>query len=296
MQVFVLGANGLLGSNVVRTAQTRGHDVVGTYHTSNPAFDVPLKPADIRDTNRVREILSEYSPDVVVNCAALTDVDGCEADPDGAFAVNAKAPGEIAAICSERDIKFVQVSTDYVFDGLGHEPYSETDETNPIQVYGESKLAGERAVRETTAETYIVRLSFLYGIHQSNNVLTGFPEWVRSRLDQNKPTELFLDQHVTPTRAGQAAETIFELIKRGKSETVHVACRSCVTPYKFGKMVCRRMKAEPELLLASSMADVEREAERPTHTCFDVNCIESLIGRPQPSLEEDISLIENAFV
>lgn len=296
MRVLVLGANGLLGSNVVKTAQMRGHDVAGTYHTSNPAFDVPLKSADIRDTDRIREILSEYSPDVAVNCAALTDVDGCEADLDKAFAINANAPGEIAAVCSEMDIKFVQVSTDYVFDGSIDEPYSETDDPNPIQVYGESKLAGEQAVRGTTAETYIVRLSFLYGIHRANNTLSGFPEWVRDRLDKNESTPLFVDQYVTPTRAGQAAATILEVINRENSGTVHVACRSCVTPYMFGELICQRMNAEPDLLVESSMSDVEREAKRPTYTCFEVNRVESFLGRPQPSLEGDISLIESAFV
>jgi len=103
------------------------------------------------------------------------------------------------------------------------------------------------------------------------------------------------DQHVTPTRAGQAASTILELAEQRKVGTVHVACRSCVTPYEFGEAIRRRMNASSELLESGSMSDVDRSAERPKYTCLDVTHVADLLDRPQPTLDDDLIAIESVF-
>jgi len=178
MRVLVVGSNGLLGGNVVETAREQGFEAAGTYHMSKPSFEIPLEKLDLREVEQLRSIVNEFSPHVVVNCAAMTDVDGCESDPDTACAVNGDAPGVIAEICDEANSYLVHVSTDYVFDGCARRPYKESDDPSPKQVYGESKLAGERSVRDTEADALVTRLSFVYGIHRSNGELTGFPAWV----------------------------------------------------------------------------------------------------------------------
>lgn len=289
MTVLVLGANGLLGSNVVRVARDRDRSIVGTYHTTEPSFDLPLQQCDVRDAASVRELLDEWDVDVVVNCAAVTDVDRCEADPDAALAVNAEAPGDLAALCAETGRTFVHVSTDYVFDGTAERPYAESDDVGPVQTYGRSKLEGERAVRGVAPESLIVRLSFVYGVHRSTGDLSGFPAWVLERFEAGDEVPLFADQHVSPSRAGQSARTILDLLEAGATGTVHVACRSCVTPYEFGALLRRRVDATTELLEEGSMADIDRSAERPAYTCLDVSRVEELLNRPQPTLQKDIS-------
>ena len=295
MRLLIIGANGLLGSNVVSEARSRGLDVVGTYHSERPSFDISLHQLDLRERDRIASLVDRVEPEAVVNCAALTDVDGCEADPERARAINAAAPGELAAICDGRETAFLHVSTDYVFDGRAEEPYPETAIPNPIQAYGETKLDGERAVSEAAAGALLVRLSFVYGVHRGTNSLAGFPAWVRDRLDAGEDTPLFTDQHVTPSRAGQAAATMLDLLELDANGTYHVACRSCVTPYEFGDEIRTRMGVSRDLIARGSQADVDRLAERPRSTCLDVSTVESELGRPQPTLSEDLDAIADVL-
>ena len=295
MHLLVLGANGLLGSNIIAVARDRGWTVTGTYHSERPAFEISLHQLDITDTDAIQEIISEADPDWIVNCAAMTDVDGCEEAPEQAYEVNACAPGDIAELCVERSIRLLHVSTDYVFDGTGQGRYDENASGNPIQEYGASKLAGERAVTDIDPDALIARLSFVYGIHRSTDELTGFPAWVRGQLVDGDRTPLFTDQHVTPTRAGQAAETFCGLIEVDERGTFHIAARSCVTPYEFGAEIGRRLDAEDALLVKGSLSAVDRAAERPMHTCLDVAHVEKRLERTQPALEEDLDAIADVF-
>lgn len=295
MHLLVLGANGLLGSNVVAAARNQDVAVTGTYHSSAPSFDIPLRQLDITDTAKVRRVITEVDSDWVINCVAMIEVDGCEESTTRAHAVNADAPGEIASVCASNGMELLHVSTDYVFDGTATEKYSEDATTNPIQVYGESKLAGERAVRDAASDALIPRLSFVYGIHRSGGKLTGFPAWVRDRLLEGEETPLFTDQYVTPTRAGAAAETFLEFIDRNSGGIYHLAARSCVTPYVFGESIAQRMDADLDLLVPGSQTDVDRPAERPSYTCLDVERIEDELGHTQPTLDQDLNEIWDAF-
>ena len=295
MRLLVVGANGLLGSNVVHAGQQRGWSVCGTYHSTRPGFDIPLTQFDLQRYGSFADVLTEHDPDVVVNCAAMTDVDGCETEPERARVLNGDAPGELAAACTANDVEFVHVSTDYVFDGTERHSYTESAETNPRQVYGESKLAGEQAVTEETTDALVARLSFVWGIHRSTGDLTGFPAWVRGRLRSGDTVPLFTDQWVTPTRAGQAAETLLDLIEQDATGLFHVACSSCVSPYEFGEVIAEYVDAGEDLLSKGSMEDVERDATRPTCSCLDVERVEATLGRSQPTIREDVEAVRDAF-
>ena len=295
MNLLVLGANGLLGSNVIAAARDRGWTVTGTYHSERPAFEISHYQLDITDTDAVQDVISKAAPDWIINCAAMTDVDGCEETPEQAHDVNARAPGNIAELCVERSIRLLHVSTDYVFDGTGQGRYDENASGNPIQEYGASKLASEHAVTDVDPDALIARLSFVYGIHQSTEELTGFPAWVRGQLVDGDRTPLFTDQHVTPTRAGQAAETFCGLIEADERGTFHIAARSCVTPYEFGAEIGRRLDAGDALLMEGSLSDVDRVAKRPMHTCLGVAHVEERLERTQPALEEDLDAIADVF-
>lgn len=292
MDVLVLGANGLLGSNVVTACIEREWTVSGTYHSTDPGFDgVDCRPLDVTDHERLRAVVADVDPDCVMNCVAMTDVDGCEADPDRAWAVNADAPAAIAEYCVETGRGFLHVSTDYVFDGETDGLYDESAPTNPLQVYGETKLAGEEAVRAAMPDALITRLSFVYGVHRATGELTGFPAWVRGKLRAGESVPLFTDQYVTPSRAGQTAAVLCDLLDTEAAGTYHVACRSCVTPYEFGSVLCDALGGDESLLEVGRQADVDRPAVRPARTCLDVTTLESRLGRRQPTLAEDVERI-----
>lgn len=291
MELLVVGGNGLLGSAMVAEGLDRSLDVSTTYHSEPPAFDVSSFELDIRDAERVEEILNDVSPDVVVNCAAMTDVDGCESAPEKAFDVNGEAPAHFASATAEREIQFVHVSTDYVFDGRQRTPYAEEADPAPVQTYGESKLAGEQAVLERNDQALVPRLSFVYGRRGDTGVLEGFPAWVDDQLAAGETVPLFTDQWITPSRAGVTAETILDLVAVSATGIVHVANRSCVTPYEFGQKIASARGHDVNLLAEGSMADVNRAAERPPYTCLDTERVEGLLGRPLPTLEADLEAI-----
>lgn len=287
MKALVFGASGLLGSNVAVTADTRGFDVVGTYHTTEPELEIDCRQCDITDSTTTHQLITECDPDVVINCAAMTDVDACERNPETAQAVNAEAPKQIARVCSDHEINCIHISTDYVFNGKQDHAYAVDDAPDPLQHYGKTKYAGERAVEATHPSALIIRLSFIYGIHQSTAELTGFPAWVTNKLQNGDSVPLFTDQFVTPSRAGQAAETILELNADTRSGLFHVACRDCVTPYQFGKQIADRL-GKQELISKSSQDSVDRLAPRPTRTCLSVEHTEQALDRLQPTLATEL--------
>ena len=291
MDVLVVGGNGLLGSAVVAAARARSHAVSLTYHSSAPAFDIPATQLDVRETDGFVDALETAAPDVVVNCAAMTDVDGCESARERAFAVNAEAPGAMAAACAARDVAFVHVSTDYVFDGESRTPYPETATVNPMQVYGESKAVGDRRVLEADGDALIARLSFVYGRRGDTGTLEGFPAWVDGTLSAGESAPLFADQWITPSRAGATASTIFDLVNASASGLFHVACRTCTTPYEFGREIATLRGYDTDLIDEGSTDDVARDAARPTYSCLDVGRLERTLGRAQPTLASDLRAV-----
>lgn len=295
MEVLVIGASGLLGSNVAEVSLSKGYETTGTYRDPDFQIPIPSHQLDVRNEDRVGMLIRDHRPDLVVNCAALTDVDACEREPEKAKVINGNAPGLIAAVCDDHEIPLIHISTDYVFAGASESHYTEEDVKDPIQEYGKTNLAGERNVQLTHDNTIIVRVSFLYGYNRSTESLEGFPAWVidRLRLDENIP--LFTDQYITPTRAGHATEIILSLGDVGATGTFHVAARDCTTPYGFGTDVRKRLGAPSKLITSSSLTDVERPAERPRHTCFDVSKIENTLDRRMPTLEADIDALETVI-
>ena len=293
MDVLVVGASGLLGSNIVSTALDRGQSVGCTYHTSEPAFEVPCRRLDIRKMGLFEEIVTEFGPNHVVNCAAMTDVDECERRPERASEINATAPGDLASVCSDHGVDFTHVSTDYVFDGEKTDRYHERDDPNPIQAYGRSKLAGERFVTAADESALILRLSFVYGLDRSGEspVLSGFPAWVRSQFRDGETVPLYTDQRVTPSRAGAAATTLFDLQTSGANGVYHVASRSCVTPYEFGRRLADEGGYDDDALVRTSSANDSRTAARPVDTCLSVRRVAKRLGRPQPTLESDVATL-----
>lgn len=294
MRVLVTGAAGLLGSNVVTTARRSGDRVLATYHSTSPDLGTHTERLDICDNRRFESLLDSFQPDVVVNCAAMTDVNGCQREPERSMAVNGNAPGRLASAATDAGIDFVHISTDYVFDGRSTSRYTEPDRLEPIQAYGHSKLVGERAVADAHPRSIIVRLSFVYGYNTSNDSLEGFPAWVLGRLETGEETPLFTDQYVTPTRAGAAAETLLALARGDVAGLYHVAAKDCVTPYEFGRQVATRIDAPADCLIPGSLTEVERHANRPRYSCLDVTRVESTLGREQPTISEDLDTLHAA--
>ncbi|MFB6179004.1 MAG: NAD(P)-dependent oxidoreductase [Halorientalis sp.] len=294
MCILVVGAGGLLGSNVVLAARDRGHRVVGTYRSSKPSLDAELVELTLPDADRFETLLTEHDPTAVLNCAAMTDVDQCETTPKQAHAVNAVAPGQLASACARSDTPFLHVSTDYVFDGESSTRYSESATPNPIQRYGATKRDGERRVKAAHDDALLIRPSFIYGIHRETDTLTGFPAWVHSELQAGESVTLFDDQRVTPSRARTTAECMLDLLADNASGRFHVAAPTCVTPYEFGERIRTRLGVPSERVERGRLADVDRPAARPEQTCLDVSKVTDRLDESLPSLDTELDVIVSA--
>jgi dTDP-4-dehydrorhamnose reductase len=218
MRLLITGAGGMLGRDVADAAAHAGHDVV------------PLARADLDITNAdaVHAAVAEAAPDVVVNCAAWTDVDGAETQEEEATLVNGAGAGHVAAAATAAGAFLVSVSTDYVFDGSAREPYVESDPTAPLGAYGRSKLAGERAVAAAAGPCgggacwAIVRTSWLFGVHGPNFVATMLR--VAGRRDELTVVD---DQVGCPTFTGHLAPALLAIAQNRRAGILHVAGGGC---------------------------------------------------------------------
>ncbi|MDO8213734.1 dTDP-4-dehydrorhamnose reductase [Conexibacter sp. CPCC 206217] len=198
-RLLVTGAHGMLGRDVVRIARADGHDVVALARAE----------LDVTDAAAVSAAISAAAPDAVVNCAAWTNVDGAESDPDGAAAVNATAAGNVARAAAAAGARLVHVSTDYVFDGAraaDAAPYVESDPTNPQSVYGRTKLAGEQAVAAAGGSHAIVRSSWLFGVGGPNFAAT----MLRLAAERDE-ISVVTDQIGCPTATADLARALLTL-------------------------------------------------------------------------------------
>jgi dTDP-4-dehydrorhamnose reductase len=247
--VFVTGAGGLLGSQVAWTFAQRGVDVIASTHAQ----------LDITDAEKVRETIIKVDPGVVVNCAAMTNVDACETEPDRAFAINAAGAENVAAAAREAGAATVHVSTDYVFDGEKGN-YVEDDPTAPIQVYGRSKLEGEERVRAATPWHFVVRSAWIYGAG-GKNLLSKLPEYVASGTKFTPVT----DQYGSPTYAPDLAEGIAALVETLDYGTYHIVNQGRCSFAEFCDAALEILGADVQLGYVT-LAELGRPAPRPRDT------------------------------
>ena len=230
MKVLVFGPSGQLGTDVVRVLREQGEEVV----------PVPRSQADLTDRAAIGALLEAERPAAVVNCAAYHDVAGCEADPELAFAVNATAVEQLAHECAAIGAKLVTVSTDYVFDGTKEGGYTEEDVPNPLNQYGESKLAGERLALAAHPATFVVRTQSLFGVAGPSGKGLNFVD-LMIKLSGERD-ELRVDQfRMAPTGTAALAENMHALLLTDAFGVYHVSCQGETTWYQFAQAILERI-------------------------------------------------------
>ncbi|UCD92580.1 MAG: dTDP-4-dehydrorhamnose reductase [Methanobacteriota archaeon] len=282
--LLVIGASGLLGQHIAERGKQRFERVIGTYH-ANP-FQIQgagVQGLDIRSAKTVSELLEREEPDSVILCSALTGVDYCEEHPEEAVALNEKGPLNVAKACNAQGTKLLHISTDYVFDGKRGD-YKETDEPNPINIYGKTKLGGEKKVLESTPNSIIARICVVYGWNR-NTPKKNFVTWVLENLEGGEPVELFDDQIVTPTYADEVADILLRLVQKDVSGVFHASGSQKVSRYEFGKHIAEAFSINLEKLAPVSMQEVGLPAKRPKDSSLIVRKTEEELNikmRPLP--------------
>ncbi len=222
MRVLVTGSAGQLGQDLVLLLQKQGYEVLGC----------DRQEMDITDLDQCIEIISGFRPDAVFHCAAHTAVDAAETDIDAAYVINATGSRNVALAAERAGAKLVYISTDYVFDGMGTQPYHEYDNTDPKSIYGKSKRAGEILVQSLSSKFFIVRTSWVYGKYGNNFVKTML------KLGREKPLlQVVNDQTGSPTYTVDLANFLLELIQTEKYGVYHASNSGFCTWYEFTQAI-----------------------------------------------------------
>lgn len=291
MRILVCGANGQVGHELVDRARTYGLEALG----------MTREQLDITRTEAVCDAVHNLGPGLVINAAAYTHVDNAEANAAQAYAVNRDGAASLAEACRRASIPLLHISTDYVFSGEARQPYKETDAVAPTGVYGESKLAGERAIQTALQQHLILRTSWVYGVHGHNFVKTML------RLGRQRDAlSVVADQHGCPTAAASIAEVLLELAKRHlKGErlawgTYHYSGRSPCTWYDFAVEIFRQAAAkglldkEPKVSSIST-SQYPTPARRPAWSVLDCSKFESTFGIPTHDWREELAGVLDAL-
>lgn len=250
MKVFVTGVKGQLGYDVVKELELRGLEAIG----------VDIEEMDITDEASVNRVIKEAAPDAVIHCAAYTAVDAAEDNEELCRKVNADGPRNIAKVCKELDIKMIQISTDYVFDGEGERPWEPEDACGPTSVYGQTKLEGELAVQELLDKYFIVRIAWVFGINGKNFVKTML------NLAKTKDSLTVVnDQFGSPTYTYDLAKLLVDMIQTDKYGIYHATNEGICTWYEFACAIFKEAGIEMKVSPVSS-AEYAAKAKRPSNS------------------------------
>lgn len=261
--ILVVGSNGMLGQDLLSLLGDRGRGV-----------DLP--DIDITDLLSVQRVLTALRPQVIVNCAAYTDVDGCENDAEKAMQVNGEGVAFLAMISAEIKAKLVQISTDYLFDGKKGSPYQEDDLPKPLNIYGESKLAGELNV-DVNPDNLVVRTQWLYGLHGKNFVETML------RLGQEQKELTVVDDQIgCPTWTMDLARAVISLIDHNCTGVYHCTNSGFVSWNSFASKIFELANMDVKVLPMTTQ-QLNRPAKRPLNSILDCSKLAKDTGfTPRP--------------
>ncbi len=290
-RLLITGASGLLGGNLARDF-SRGHDVSGVYHRRRLILKgVKMIRADLSQPELAGRVVGKVQPELLIHCAAATDVDRCERDEAWAWRLNRDMAANVAQEAARLGARMVHVSTDAVFDGE-RASYAEGETPRPINVYGESKLAGEQAVLDAHPDALVVRTN-LFGLHLSDP-RRGLLAWFRRNLQSGNPTPGFTDVWFSPILVNTLGEWLLDLVGAGAHGVLHVGGATCLTKYEFGRQVAGAFGFDPELVEASSVDEAGLVAARPRRTCLDSSQAAGILGRRLPEIVEGLDRLQRS--
>ena len=292
MRILVTGANGLLGQkltallqqdkDVFLIATARGRSAVkiarGEYHS-----------LDISNRDEVEDVLRLTKPEVIINTAAMTQVDDCETQREACWKANVTAVEHLVRCCAALHIHLVHVSTDFIFDGT-HGPLDENAIPAPVNYYGESKLAAEKVIQNSIISWAILRTVLVFGItndmSRSNIVL-----WVKNSLEQNKTIQVVNDQWRTPTLAEDLAQGCYLAAKRRARGIYNISGKDFLSPYDIAVKTAAFFKLDKSLIKPTDSTKFVQPAKRPLTTGFIIDKARKDLGYEPHSFEEGLAIL-----
>ncbi len=292
MKILVTGSNGLLGQKLTACLQTdQSVDLIATSKSDSVATIQRGKffRLDITKSDAINEIVTRTRPDVIINTAAITQVDQCELDHDACWENNVTSVENLITACAKNNVHLLHVSTDFVFDGT-RELLNETATPGPVNFYGESKLAAERLVIESGISSSIVRTVLVFGVtrdmSRSNIVL-----WVKRSLEQGKTIQVVNDQWRTPTLAEDLAAGCHLAAMQKAQGIYHISGKDYMSVYEIALRTADFFHLDKSLIKPTDSTTFTQPAKRPMKTGFIIDKARKAFGYEPHSFEEGLAIV-----
>ncbi len=293
--ILITGSNGLLGQSLLKNFSGKyvvsGCDLSEESYNMNDLFNI-YYPLDITQRDQIQRFFAEHKPEIIINAAAFTDVDRSEEQRDLCWAANVRGVEWIIEAVKEYSPVFVQISTDYVFDGK-EGLYRETDKINPISYYGHTKLAAEKIVRSSGLEYIIARTMILYGVGQK--VKNNFVLWVIGQLKRGKKIQVVSDQTGNPTLVDNLSEAIYRLLKIREYGVFHIAGSEICTRLEFARRIAKIFKLDDSLIEEISSDQLRQKAPRPINSTFNLNKLSNVLDWLPGGLDESLKKLKSQW-
>ncbi len=293
MRILVTGANGLLGQKLVELISTRNEHLIATAK-SKLVIDLPrgeYHSLDITNRNEVERVIQTSKPDVIINTAAMTQVDQCETEQDKCWLNNVTAVENLVHACEQTKTHLVQVSTDFIFDGTNG-PLDETAKPNPISFYGKSKLAAEVAIQKSNTDWAILRTVLVYGVtndmSRSNIVL-----WVKKSLEEGKTINVVNDQWRTPTLAEDLAQGCYLAATKKMKGIYNISGDEMMTPYDIAIKTADFFGLDKSLIKQTDSTQFKQPAARPPKTGFIIDKAKRELGYQPHGFIEGLQVLNS---
>jgi len=278
MKILVTGVTGQLGSEVAAAYKRRGHEVLVT----------DRQALDFMQPTQAAVLVRSQQPDWLINCAAYTQVDKAESEPEIAYTVNRDTPGQLAQAVAENGGRMLQVSTDFVFDGRQNRPYVEDDAPNPLGVYGRSKLEGEQAVLAALPTATLLRTAWVYGVHGHNFVKT-----MLRLAGEGKPLRVVSDQLGSPTWTSDIVTAITALVDRQAAGVFHFTAAGETSWHGFASAILEEASRIGFDIKTGSVepiptTDYPTPATRPAYSVLNTNKIKPYLSAPLPGWRDSL--------
>jgi len=277
-RLLITGASGLLGINLAMEAM-REHDVFGVDRGKLQSAPFPVIKTNFYNSHAFDSVLDSTKPDWVINCSALANLEECERHPDQAKILNTDLPRELAEDCAKRNIKFIHLSTDAVFDGTKEGEYTEEDEPNPQGVYSQTKLDSERAVQEVNPQAIIARVNF-FGWSLGGRRSLG--EFFVNNLSEGKNVNGFTDVIFCPMWVNHLSQTLIEMLEKNLHGLYHVVGAQAMSKYQFGVEVARKFGLRESLIEPQSVERSALTARRSHNLWLSIHKLSTDLGHTVP--------------
>ncbi len=279
MKLLITGASGLLGINLAMEAM-RAHEVTGVDRGKLKSAPFPVSKANFFDRYAFNLALDASQPDWVINCAALANLEECEKHPGQAKILNTDLPRDLAEACAQRNIEFIHLSTDAVFDGTQEDAYTEEDEPHPQGVYARTKLEGERAALEVNPQALIARVNF-FGWSLGGRRSLG--EFFFNNLSEGKNVNGFTDVIFCPLWVNHLAQILLSMLEKDLHGLYHVLGAEPMSKYQFGVEVARRFGLDENLIAAQSVESSSLTAKRSHNLRLSTHKLSTDLGQIIPA-------------